>query len=177
MERIAIIGCGGSGKTTLGRRLSELTGAAVTHLDACYYDGRWNSLSQEEFARMQYDLVARPRWIIDGNYAATLPIRLERADIVIFLDLPPATCLLGVLQRRLRHGRAQNADTGVYARITWDFIAYVWNYRATMAPRIRNLLNSHAGHADVHILTSWRAVNRIAVNRLSAAATKRAGSP
>jgi adenylate kinase family enzyme len=63
-------------------------------------------------------MVAAPRWIIDGNYASTLPIRLEAADTVIFLDLPGWACLWGILQRRLRHGGGQHQAIGVYDRIT-----------------------------------------------------------
>lgn len=82
------MGCGGSGKTVVGRQLAELIDAPLTHLDGVYYDADWNPLPQEKFAALQEELVARPRWVIDGNYASTLPVRLKRADTVIFLDIP-----------------------------------------------------------------------------------------
>jgi adenylate kinase family enzyme len=161
MDRIAIIGCGGSGKTTIANRLAAALGSPVTHLDVVYYDSKWNALPQEKFAALQEDLVAADRWVIDGNYASTLPIRLKRADTVIFLDLPPLTCLWGIAQRRRRHRGAQDDQTGVYDRITWSFITYVWNYRRTMAPRVRALIAEHAGHAQLHIVRSRRAAKRL----------------
>lgn len=91
------MGCGGSGKSRLARSLGTRLGITPVHLDAYYYDQHWKRLNQEAFATLQRDLVAAPRWIIDGNYASTLPIRLQAADTVIFLDLPGWTCLLGIL--------------------------------------------------------------------------------
>ena len=41
MRRIAIVGCGGSGKSSLARELSSRTGIEVTHLDALYWDAEW----------------------------------------------------------------------------------------------------------------------------------------
>lgn len=163
MERIAIIGCGGSGKTTIGRRLGDKLGVVPVHLDVLFYDDDWNTLPKEKFAALQDELVAEDKWIIDGNFASTLPIRLRRADTVIFLDLPAVTCLWGIAQRRIQrrlqgHG-GQNDATGVYDRITWDFIKYVWGYRSSMGPRVRKLIDEHASHAQVHILTSRRAAN------------------
>lgn len=112
MDRIAIIGCGGSGKTHLANRLAALLSLPLTHLDGVYYDADWNPLPQEEFAAIQRDLVSAPRWLIEGNYAGTLPIRLAVADTVIFLDLPPVTCLVGIIQRRLRYRGGQHAQEG-----------------------------------------------------------------
>ena len=113
MNRIAIIGCGGSGKTHLARRLGAALAIPVTHLDALHYDSDWNPIPADRFAALQRELAAQPRCVADGNYAATLPIRLAAADTVIFLDLPAWVCLWGILQRRLGHGAGQHATIGV----------------------------------------------------------------
>jgi adenylate kinase family enzyme len=121
MDRIAIIGCGGSGKTVLARAIATTLDLPVTNLDALYYDDEWNPSPPQKFAAIQRDLVAADRWIIEGNYASTLPIRLERADTVIFLGLPAATCLASIGRRRWQYRGGQHAN-GVYDRITWSFI-------------------------------------------------------
>lgn len=158
MDRIAVIGCGGSGKTTVARRLGAALGAPVTHLDSVFYDADWNPLDHGRFAAVQRDLVAAPRWIIDGNYASTLPIRLAAADTVIFLDLPATACLWGVARRRLANRADQNPEAGIYNRVTWEFVRYVGTYRTRMAPRVRRMLAEHAGHAAVHAPRSRRGV-------------------
>jgi adenylate kinase family enzyme len=160
VDRIAIIGCGGSGKSHLARELGTTLGITPVHLDALYYDKDWKPLDQESFASLQRDLVASPRWIIDGNYASTLPIRLEAADTVIFLDIPGWACLWGILQRRLRHGGGQHQAIGVYDRITWNFVRYIIGYHRQMAARVRTLIADDAGHAEVIVLRSRPAARR-----------------
>lgn len=162
MDRIAIIGCGGSGKTYLARRLAAELDLPLTHLDAVHYDASWHTLPHDEFAAVQRELVSAPRWLIEGNYAATLPIRLAAADTVVFLDLPAVTCLAGLVLRGLRHRGGQHVEDGVYNRITWSFIRYVCRYRKTMRPRVRRLLAEHGAEARVVTLTSHRQANRFA---------------
>ncbi|GAA0544326.1 hypothetical protein GCM10009546_02980 [Actinomadura livida] len=125
-----------------------------------YYDDEWNKLPQDEFAAIQEDLAAAESWVIDGNYAGTLPIRLRRATHVVFLDLPAVTCLWGITQRRWRYRGGQHSD-GVYDTINWGFIKYVWGYRKEMAPRVRALLDEHAGDAEVFIVRSRREAKRL----------------
>jgi len=160
MDKITIIGCGGSGKTHLANQLAALLNLPLTHLDGVYYDADWNPLPQEEFAALQRKLVAAPRWLLEGNYAGTLPIRLAATDTVIFLDLHAITCLTGILQRRWRYRGGQHAKDGVYDRITWNFVRYIWGYRTTMRPKVRRLLDEHGGNARLIALTSRRQAAR-----------------
>ena len=175
MDRIVIIGCGGSGKSHLSRSLGILLGITPVHLDGLYYDQDWKPLDKEQFAALQHSLVTAPRWIIDGNYASSLPIRLQAADTVIFLDLPGWTCLWGIVQRRLRHRGGQHQDIGVYDRITWDFVRYIHGYRRQMAPRVRRLIADHAVNAQVIVLRRRRAArDYLAVVSLQASLSARA---
>jgi adenylate kinase family enzyme len=156
VDRIAIVGCGGSGKTHLATRLAALLNLPLTHLDGVYYDADWNPLPHEDFSAIQRELVSAPRWLIEGNYASTLPIRLAAADTVIFLDLPGITCLIGIIRRRLRYRGGQHAQDGVYDRLSWNFVRYVWAYRKTMRPHVCRLLAEHGRQARLITLTSRR---------------------
>lgn len=160
VQRVAIIGCGGSGKSYLARQLAERLDLPITHLDAVYYDQHWQALPKDQFTAVQEELVARPRWVIEGNYASTLPVRLAVADTVIVLDLPARTCLRGVLQRRLRHGGGQHQAIGVYDRINWGFIRYILGYRRSMLARVHGLIAAHAQHADLVVLRRRSAARR-----------------
>jgi adenylate kinase family enzyme len=128
MQRVVVIGCGGSGTTAIGRRVADVIGADVMHLDALYYDSAWNPLPAGKFAAIQEELCAAGTWVIDGNYASTLPIRLRRATRLIFLDLPAWSCLRGIAQRRWRYRGGQHHG-GVFDHVTWQFITYIWTYR------------------------------------------------
>ncbi len=160
MRKIAICGCGGSGKSALSRELGNRLGLPVTNLDMVYYDDEWVPLDQNEFAARQRALVDEDEWIIDGNYASTMPVRLAAADTVIFLDLPALTCLWGILQRRRQYrGRDDELARHLRGRITWGFIKYILGYRKNMRPKVRRLLDEHVT-GSVVTLTSRRAVRR-----------------
>jgi hypothetical protein len=160
MERVAVVGCGGSGKSYLARELGQILQAPVTHLDAVFYDDEWNELPMEKFAAAQRDLVAQPRWVIDGNYNSTLQIRLQACDTVILMDVSTLTALRGIFARQARHG-AGHQGNGVHNRIHWGVITYAAGYRRKMRPRVLAKINQFAaGHAEVILLPTRRAARR-----------------
>lgn len=158
MKKVAVLGCGGSGKSHVARILGKALDAPVTHLDAVYYDRDWNELPMPEFEARQRALVAEPTWVIDGNYNSTLPVRLRRCDTVIFLDLPGTTCLWGAVWRQIRHGTSQNAATGEYNRLHLGVLRYICAYRRKMRPKVLANIEDHAQHATIVTLTSRRQV-------------------
>jgi len=160
VQKIAIVGSGGSGKSHLARQLATVLDVPVIHLDAVYFDDEWNALPMEKFAQAQRGLVATPRWVIDGNYNSTLAIRLEACDTVVFMDISTSAALWGIISRQIRHG-AGHQGSGVHNRITWGVLKYVATYRRQMRPRVLAKIHEHAsGHAEVVLLTSRRHTRR-----------------
>ncbi len=60
-----------------------MSGNVLSDQEPSWADRARNSLPQEQFAALQRDLVAEPRWIIAGN----LPTRLQAANTVYFRTL------------------------------------------------------------------------------------------
>lgn len=160
MRRVAVVGCGGSGKSHLARELGRILDLPVTHLDALYYDDAWNPLPPERFAAIQRDLVGGERWVIDGNYNSTLQVRLAACDTVILMDVPTVVALWGVLSRQFRHGHGQDRESGVFNRINRGVLRYVITYRRSMRPRVLAKIEGYGGHADVVLLTGRRHTRR-----------------
>ncbi|MEU5633733.1 topology modulation protein [Streptomyces rishiriensis] len=160
MMKVAIVGCGGSGKSYLARELGKILDAPVTHLDAAFYDDDWNALPMDKFAELQRKLVAEPRWVIDGNYNSTLQIRLESCDTVVLMDVSTISALYGIFSRQLRHG-AGHKGNGVHNRIHWGVIKYVATYRRKMRPRVMSKIDEFASsRSDVVLLANRRQTRR-----------------
>lgn len=113
MNKIMVVGVSaGAGKSTFARRLGELTGIEVTHLDSLYWKPNWVEAPAEEFSAAQQQVVQRDRWIMEGNYARTVHIREPHADTVIYLELPLLVCLYRVLKRRVQYHGKTRRDIG-----------------------------------------------------------------
>lgn len=138
MERILIIGCSGSGKSTLARAMGEKTGIPVVHLDQLWWKPGWVESDREEFdARLEAEL-AKPRWIMDGNFSRTMPQRFKRCDTVIYLDFNRFTCLWGMFRRVTGYyGKVRpDMSEGCPERFDLEFIRWIWNYN--QKNRLRN---------------------------------------
>ena len=154
MKRVAIIGSGGAGKTTLARALGERTGLPVIHLDRLYWNTGWVETPHDEWLKRQNSLLAQERWIVDGNYGSTMDVRLAAADTVIFLDLPRLRCLWRVFKRRLRYHNRSRPDMNEDCpeRLTWEFLRFVWTYPKTRRPVILEKLGRLG---DKRVIRLW----------------------
>ncbi len=123
IKRVAIIGPGGAGKTTLARKLGARTGLPVIHLDRLYWSKGWVPTPRETWLEHQREVLAQERWIIDGNYGSTMALLLAAADTVIFLDTPRLRCLWRVLERVLsyRPGTRPDMAEGCHERFNLGF--------------------------------------------------------
>lgn len=161
MERIMIIGCGGSGKSTLARQLGEKLNLPVIHLDKLFWTPGWVSIPKEEFNRVHEEAISREKWILDGNFDRTIPMRLQRCDTVVYLDFSRFACLMGVLKRVLTtFGKVRpDMGEGCPERIDLDFLKWVWNFNKNKRERNYRLLKEAEG-VQVIILKNRRAVKK-----------------
>jgi adenylate kinase family enzyme len=158
MPRVAVIGSGGAGKSAFAAELGRRLGVEVIHLDRLYWRPGWVPTPREEWRALQRDLVARPDWIIDGNYGATLDLRLAVADVVVFLDVPPPVAVAGILKRWLRQrGRCVQAP-GCPEHFDAEFLRWAWRYRRDSRPRVRAALSEYASTAEIVVVRSRREV-------------------
>jgi adenylate kinase family enzyme len=141
-QRVLIIGSGGSGKTTLARHVADELGIPLIHLDQHYWHPGWAPTADDDWAAEVEKLIGHASWVMDGNYGGTLNRRLERAEAVIWLDLPRWLCLLRVLRRQLRYlGRSRpELPVGCRERLSFEFLLWIWNYPTRRAPSIAKRL-------------------------------------
>jgi adenylate kinase family enzyme len=140
VKRVLVIGCSGSGKTSLARRIAADHGLPQVSLDTLFWQPGWVETPDEEFFPKVEAWCAQDAWVIDGTFSRTLHIRLPRTDTVIWLDFPRRTCLWGVTRRWLAYFRPAllggsrtrpEMPAGCSEKIDWEFIRWIWNYRRT----------------------------------------------
>jgi adenylate kinase family enzyme len=142
--RIVILGCAGSGKTTLARQLGELTGAPVICLDAIWQP-QWTEKDVPVFRELMKQVHANDRWISDGNFAVvTFDIRLPRSTLIIWLERSRFSCSWRAIRRVFERG--QSHRIGKLAEV----LVFIWRFDRINRPRIDSMRASHA--PDVPVL-------------------------
>ena len=60
MEKVIIIGCPGSGKSTFGRKLKRITGLPLFHLDMMFWNEDKTTVSKEVFTARLREAMSNP---------------------------------------------------------------------------------------------------------------------
>jgi adenylate kinase family enzyme len=103
-QRIAIVSTSsGCGKTTLGRLLANKLDAPFVELDALVHGPGWIETPGEALRAKLAPLLEQDRWVVDGHYRRKLgDMVLQRADLIIWLDLPVRVWFPRLVWRTLR---------------------------------------------------------------------------
>jgi adenylate kinase family enzyme len=137
-RRIAIIGCAGTGKTTLSKELERRLRIPATHLDRLYWKPGWGGTEKTVWERQVRDLCENDSWILDGNFGSTMDISLRKADTVVYLDMPAALCLYRVLKRWvMNRGRTRpDMGEGCPEKVDLPFLGWILTFRKRRRPDI-----------------------------------------
>lgn len=141
INRISVIGGSGSGKSTLTNVLAKELNIPAIHLDSINYNANWVETDKNERDSIISSKANEQRWIIDGNYNKTLKERLDRADLIIWLDYSSFAYLKGVLKRIIKNYNKEKPDIpGCKERLDFTFIKYVATYNRKKRPIVIELL-------------------------------------
>ncbi len=140
MKKILIIGCPGGGKSSFARELHKRTSLPLCHLDMLFWNADKTTVTREILCERVREVLSGDEWIIDGNYSATLPMRLEACDTVFFLDMPSEICLRGVEQRR---GKLRPDMPWIETEEDPEFTEYIKGFRETKRDMLLELIRSY----------------------------------
>jgi adenylate kinase family enzyme len=158
MRRILVIGSGGSGKSTLTRKLGEKLCLPVIHLDALYWSPGWKEHNPLTWPATVEQACSSESWVMDGNYSGTLVQRLPRADTVVYLDMPRWFCIRNIVLRSIHNlGRSRDdLGEGCPEGPDLEFMRWVWNYPTRSRARVLAMIEEHGAHCERHVFRSWR---------------------
>lgn len=101
-RRIAVAGVSGSGKSTLAKRISDVLQVSYVEIDSLFHGPGW--IPRGAFVSDVTRIISQDSWVIEWQYSAVRAQILERADTLLWLDLPTPRTLYQ-LARRTIHRR------------------------------------------------------------------------
>ncbi len=145
MNKIIVIGCPGSGKSTLSTKLGKKLNIPVHHLDD------YQDLPSEEFKNVQSELMKGDRWILDGNFTKTIDSRASNADTVILIEFSRRVVIWRAVKRYFKDFKNIIKNFSE----TWGVLKYIWNFSSS---EIMAILEKHRGHRRVLVLHNQKEV-------------------
>lgn len=153
-HRIIVLGAGGSGKTTLSKKLSKKLNIELIHLDKEYWLPSWQKPDLNTWKEKVSTLVQKECWIMDGNYIETLDLRLEKADLVIMLDIDSSICTRSIMLRTIKSYFTKRTDLidGCSDRFNKEYHEFVKWAKAFKKEYFPSLLNLCLKYKDVDLM-------------------------
>lgn len=155
MKRVAVFGNAGAGKSTVSRRLAEITGLPLCVLDKVQFREGGERVPHEDYLERHRDLLAQEAWIIDGyGDAATTWERLAAADTLIHVD-PQLPVLYWRVTKRLVKGLFADPEGWPKGSPLWS--STMSSYR--VIPRCHRALTPRYRWLGVEMAASKRVVH------------------
>jgi adenylate kinase family enzyme len=131
MNKIVIIGCPASGKTTLATTLGEILDIPVYHLDKIFWVKK-GGIKQDLFLEEQENIMKNEKWILDGNFmrSTSYDVRLSKADTIIFFKFSKILIYWRLFKRFIKFFNKKRPDMSGdnLFHIDWHIIKFIWNY-------------------------------------------------
>ena len=145
-RRVLVAGTSGSGKTTLAGRIGAALEIPHQEIDALFHGPGWTPLPS--FMAEVERFSSGPRWVTEWQYRVARPLLAERAELLVWLDLPRRTVMRQVvvrtLRRRLRRELLWNGNVEpplwTVLRDRDHIVRWAWRTHRTNAERVARLV-------------------------------------
>ena len=142
INKISLIGGPSTGKSTLAENMGRKLNLPIIHMDGINYDPGWVQVDKEKRDNIIRKHISEPKWLMEGTYTSTLKERLEKSDLVIFLDYSTATKLKGIFQRTIEYrGKERKDIPGCKEKMEWDFVKFTLQWNKKKRGKIVQTLN------------------------------------
>jgi adenylate kinase family enzyme len=163
MQRIAICGNSGSGKSTFAEELGSVSGLPVLHLDLLQFQPGWKKTPEAEFDKIHNGWLQKPDWIIEGvGDWQPLKKRFEAADTIIYLDFPIEYCLQKAQERLEKDCISPNPfvpENSPYAAKADKQEEVIRFFQKEWRPKILRLMESLHEGRNLFVLTEPEALD------------------
>ena len=145
-RRVLVAGTSGSGKTTVAARIGAELQLPHVEIDALFHGADWTP--RPSFIDDVHRFSAEPTWITEWQYTTVRAHLAERADLLVWLDLPRTVVMWQVVRRTvLRRLRREHLWNGNVEPALWTvftdrehIVRWAWNTHHKTALRVRELL-------------------------------------
>jgi adenylate kinase family enzyme len=149
VRRVLVAGTSGSGKTTLAAGIAAALNVPHVEIDALFHGPNWTP--RASFESDVHRFSAGPEWVTEWQYGLVRTHLAERADLVVWLDLPKSLVMRQVvvrtLTRRLRRQRLwnDNIEPPLWTLLTdpEHIVRWAWATHHKSAVRVDALLQNH----------------------------------
>lgn len=142
-RRIVIVGCAGTGKSVLARRI----GAAASMPVVCLDELRRSlpgPLDPAKFRALVRETHAGDSWVSDGNFCeVSFDLRLPRADLIVWLERPKMLCVWRTCVRVFRAGETHRL------RELGRVLHYIYNFERRKRALIEAERTKHGAKVPV----------------------------
>ena len=106
-----------------------------------YWNEDKTTVDKEIFLEQLNNTLQKEAWIMDGNYASTMELRLQACDTVFFLDYPLSWCLDGIKSRK---GKPRTDLPWIETEDDAEFLEFIKNYNSVSRPTVLKLLEKYS---------------------------------
>jgi adenylate kinase family enzyme len=160
-----VAGTSGAGKTTMAARIAAVLQIPHTEIDSLFHGPDWTP--RPTFEADVHRLTAEPAWVVEWQYSSVRAHLAERADLLVWLDLPRALVMRQVIRRTVvRRLRCEQLWNGNVEAPLWTILTtkdhivrWAWQTHGKSKAQVLALTRERPG-LDVVRLRSRREIDR-----------------